>query len=180
MRFKRRYVKIGICIFIFLFLLGVSNRFLLPVYNRVGKQIQKTVETFKLSVKDKTGLVISYKSLSPSVLSGISINGITLLDSESGKQVAYIGRLSLGYALKAIFAKDFKAGAKSLVLRDVEICVERGENDFWLRRFERKSGGGEEEKAALALEGDSDSAVKKFFESLDLDFRLRLTFQRPS
>lgn len=169
MRFKRRYVKIGICIFIFLFLLGVSNRFLLPVYNRVGKQIQKTVETFKLSVKDKTGLVISYKSLSPSVLSGISINGITLLDSESGKQVAYIGRLSLGYALKAIFAKDFKAGAKSLVLRDVEICVERGENDFWLRRFESKSGGGEEEKAALALEGDSDSAVKKFFESLDLD-----------
>ena len=148
MKIKLRHIKIGICIFIFLSLLGVSNRLLLPVYNRVGAQIQKTMESFGNEAREKTGLLISYKSMSPSILSGISINGIVLRDAESGLEVATIGRLSLGYALKAFVAKDFKDGIKSLILRDVDVKIVRGENDFWLVGLLEKRRGGLEAKGA--------------------------------
>ena len=134
MKLKTRHLKIGICIFIFLFLLGISNRLLLPVYNRVGFQIQRTMESVRSDIKSRTGLVISYKSLSPSILSGININGIEAVDAQSGRLVATVGRLSLGYALKAFFARDFRAGIKSLVLRDVDLTISKDENDFWLQR----------------------------------------------
>lgn len=162
MKFKLRHLKIGICIFIFLSLLGVSNRLLLPIYNRVGSQIQKTMESFRLNFRAKTGLSISYKSLSPSILSGININGISIRDAESGLEVASVGRLSLGYAIKALVAKDFKSGVKSLVLRDVEIKIVRGENDFWLERLSKGR------KANLEVQ-DGGEALKEFLEGLNFE-----------
>ncbi|MBQ7619896.1 MAG: hypothetical protein IJS51_07175 [Treponema sp.] len=166
MKFKARHIKIGICIFIFLVLLAVSNRLLLPIYNKVGFQIQETMQSVQNGLREKTGLAISYKSLSPSILSGVNLNGITLYDSKSGEAVASIGRLSLGYTLKSLFSKNVAGSFESLVLRDVEITIERGKNDFWLSVLNQGRNGGRPGLEAANLDGDF---VKSFFESLELE-----------
>lgn len=165
MKLKLRYLKIGICIFIFLFLLGISNRLLLPVYNRVGFQIQRTMESIRSDLKNKSGLLISYKSLSPSILSGINVNGIVAVDAQSGEVVATVGRLSLGYELKALIAKDFKSSVKSLVLRDVEIKILKGKNDLWLSQLAQKDGAALR-NAETKIDGDF---LKGLFESVNLE-----------
>ncbi|MCR5044999.1 MAG: hypothetical protein K6A42_00290, partial [Treponema sp.] len=166
MKFKSRYIKIGICIFIFLFLLAVSNRILLPVYNRVGTQIQKTMESIQTGLIKKSGLSISYKSLSPSILSGINVNGIVLRDAQSGEEVATISRLSLGYSLKALVSKDVKDSLQNLVLRDVDISVLRGKNDYWLSALLEKGTESNEQSEPVKLNGDF---LKAYFEGLNLD-----------
>ncbi len=186
MKFKLRYLKIGICIFIFLFLLGVSNRLLLPIYNKVGLQIQGTMLSVQNGLKEETGLSISYKSLSPSILSGINLNGIVLYDSESGEEVASIGRLSLGYTLSALFSDDMAKGFESLVLRDVDIKLVRGKNDGWIKALSAKRNAERAQRGEVKLDGDF---AKAFFESLNLDdvnlklssdvrvYRLRLVYK---
>ena len=186
MKLNLRYLKIGICIFIFLFLLGVSNRLLLPVYNRVGHQIQRTMELVQSGIKSRTGLVISYKSLSPSILFGININGIVATDAQSGEEVVRVGRLSLGYALKALAAKDFKAGVKNLVLRDVEIRIVKGVNDWWLSGLMKNDGdaGGQKAQASLDSNFLKDFLESLNFEGVDIDigsevkiYRLRFVYK---
>ena len=166
MKFKVRHIKIGICILIFLSLLAVSNRLLLPVYNHMGQQIQRTMQNVTSAFKDRTGLEISYKSLSPSILSGININGIVAVDAESGEQVASIGRLSLGYGLKALLSKDFQASLKSLVLRDVEIRIVHVQNDYWLERLAANKKEEGEKESAQKIDGDF---VRDFLEGLNID-----------
>ena len=77
MKFKQRYIKIGVCVVYFLSLLVAVNRLLRPLYIRIGTQIQKTVDSYRENLKENAGLQISYKSLSPSILSGVSVNGIS-------------------------------------------------------------------------------------------------------
>ena len=173
MKFKARHIKIGICIFIFLALLAVSNRLLLPIYNKAGFQIQGTMQSVQDGLKEKTGLAISYKSLSPSILSGINLNGIVLYDSESGEEVASIGRLSLGYSLKSLFSKNVASSFESLVLRDVTITIDRGKNDLWLNALARSRNADNPGLENVKLDGDF---VKSFFESLNLeDVNLKLS-----
>lgn len=166
MKFKARYIKIGICILIFLSLLAVSNRLLLPVYNKVGAQILRAVDNVRHDLKSKTGLTFSYKSLSPSIISGINVNGIVIYDSESGEQVASIGRLSLGYAINALFSEDARDCVKSLVLRDVDILIHRGKNDRWLEALAKNSGQDPDERAEKKIDSEF---LKTFFEGLDLE-----------
>ena len=173
MKFKARHIKIGICIFIFLALLAVSNRLLLPIYNKAGFQIQGTMQSVQDGLKEKTGLAISYKSLSPSILSGINLNGIVLYDSESGEEVASVGRLSLGYSLKSLFSKNVASSFESLVLRDVTITIDRGKNDLWLNALARSRNADNPGLENVKLDGDF---VKSFLESLNLeDVNLKLS-----
>ncbi len=150
MKFKSRYVKIGICIFIFLALIGVSNSMLRPVYNKIGSQISSVAQSYSLKFQEKTGLKISYKSLSPSVLGGINIRGISVYDTESGLLVASVQRLSLGYSFRKIIKGQIKDSPETLTLRDVTLLVNRGKNDFWLKKISGKADEGDAASSGLA------------------------------
>ncbi|MEE3410876.1 MAG: translocation/assembly module TamB domain-containing protein [Treponema sp.] len=138
MKFKQRYIKIGVCVLFFLSLLVAVNRLLQPLYVRIGTQIQKTVDSYRTSLKENAGLLISYKSLSPSILSGVSVNGISVVDSKSGLEVASVGRLYLDYSLRDILNGRPDSFIEGLLLRDVEIKILSGENDFWLSQILEK------------------------------------------
>jgi len=138
MKFKQRYIKIGVCVLFFLSLLVVVNRLLHPVYTRIGTQIQKTVDSYRESFKENAGLQISYKSLSPSILSGVNVNGISIVDAKSGLEVASIGRLFLDYSMRDLFSGKAGDSIECLLLRDVEIKILSGENDFWLSQILEK------------------------------------------
>ncbi len=189
MKFKQRYIKIGLCVFFFLSLLVAVNRLLHPVYERIGAQIQKTVQAFRSDLKDAAGLDISYKSLSPSVLSLININGISVVDAKSGLEVASIERLSLGYSLRDLFSGNAKNSVENLTLRDVEIKILSQKNDFWLRQILERRKAGQE----IELEEKSGGErVREFLENLDFNnitlnlgadirvYRLRFLFEAAS
>ena len=138
MKFKQRYIKIGVCVVFFLSLLVAVNRLLRPLYTQIGTQIQKTVDSYRETFKENAGLQISYKSLSPSILSGVSVNGISVVDARSGIEVASIGRLYLDYSLRDMLKGNFSDCVEGLLLRDIEIKILSGENDFWLAQILEK------------------------------------------
>ncbi len=161
MKFKQRYVKIGVCVFFFLSLLVAVNRLLEPLYTRIGTQIQKTVDYYRESFKENAGLQISYKSLSPSILSGVNVNGISIVDAKSGLEVASIGRLWLDYSLRDFFKGGTSAAVEGLLLRDVEIKILSGENDFWLTQILEKR------KASQSADLEAIPYSERFKELLD-------------
>ena len=186
MKFKQRYIKIGVCVLFFLSLLVAVNRFLQPLYVRIGTQIQKTVDSYRTSLKENAGLLISYKSLSPSILSGVSVNGISVVDSKSGLEVASVGRLYLDYSLRDILNGRPDSFIEGLLLRDVEIKILSGENDFWLSQILEKRKASQ--SAGLEQKAYSER-FKELLEKMDLQnarinlgsdlrvYRLRFVFK---
>ena len=165
MKFKQRHIKIGVCVVFFLSLLVAVNRLLSPLYVRIGTQIQKTVDSYRENFRESSGLRISYKSLSPSVLFGVNVNGISIVDSRSDIEVASIGRVSLSYSLRDIFKGNVSSCVQSLVLRDVEIKILSDKNDFWLAQILEKR------KASQTASLESKSYSERFKELLEkLDF----------
>ncbi|MBO7122735.1 MAG: translocation/assembly module TamB domain-containing protein [Treponema sp.] len=161
MKFKQRYIKIGVCVVFFLSLLVVVNRLLRPLYTQIGTQIQKTVDSYRESFKENAGLQISYKSLSPSILSGVSVNDISVVDSKSGLEVASIGRLYLDYSLRDLLKGNVAVCVESLLLRDVEIKILSGENDYWLAQILEKR------KASQSALLETKTYSERFKELLD-------------
>ena len=132
-----------------------------PLYTRIGTQIQKTVDSYRENFKENAGLQISYKSLSPSILSGISVNDISVVDAKSGLEVASIGRLYLDYSLRDLLKGNVSACVESLLLRDVEIKILSGENDFWLAQILEKR------KASQSALLETKTYSERFKELLD-------------
>ena len=189
MKFKQRHIKIGVCVVFFLSLLVAVNRLLSPLYVRIGTQIQKTVDSYREDFRESSGLKISYKSLSPSVLFGVNVNGISVVDSRSDIEVASIGRVSLSYSLRDIFKGNVSSCVQSLVLRDVEIKILSDKNDFWLAQILEKRKASQ----TASLESKSYSErFKELLEKLDLEhanitlgsdlriYRLRFIFKSAS
>ncbi len=69
----------------------------------------------------KTGLKVSYRSLSPSVLSGINIRGIVLRDAETDKKLIEIKKATISYSLRDFISKEPLTGVKKLVLDGVTV-----------------------------------------------------------
>ena len=189
MKFKQRYIKIGVCVVFFLSLLVAVNRLLRPLYTQIGTQIQKTVDSYRETFKENAGLQISYKSLSPSILSGVSVNGISVVDARSGIEVASIGRLYLDYSLRDMLKGNFSDCVEGLLLRDIEIKILSGENDFWLAQILEKRKASQ----TVSLEAKPYSErFKELLEKLDLEnariklgsdlrvYRLRFIFKSAS
>lgn len=157
MKLRTRYIKIGIVILFFFALLAVSNSILRPVYDAIGRNISGQIERLEKSLEESAGIRISYKNFSPSILRGITINGITLTDSESGRRIALIQNLSLKYSLSDLFKRNVNAALKSLTVRDIDVEILRGENDFFLQKLPKKKGGQSESELESALESESGS-----------------------
>ena len=106
--------------FIFLFLFG----FLL--INPGKKVFMKTVNSYseKLlnEINTKTGLTISYDSLSLSVLSAINLKKINLI--KENENVLSIDTVKINYSLWKILKKDFQNGINDITIDGVEVDLD--------------------------------------------------------
>ena len=78
---KHQSIKDSFGILFFLIVLLFAIVSIVPIYKRVNNSVKNYVEKLCLELEDKTGLTVSYRSLSPSILTGFRVKGILLKDT---------------------------------------------------------------------------------------------------
>lgn len=183
---KSRFVKVGACILIFFSLIFVLKLLFRPVYERLGNTFEGALAFLGETVREEFALEVSYETLSPSILRGITVSGIVISDAKSSLPVASVGSASVSYSIPALLKGDVSRALKSVSLRDVDISVAAGTNDSWIeavsKAVKKKSGfatdgsdgiqGNADGQNPGKLRADGSDSEKLFeaLEGIDLSF----------
>ena len=121
---KSRFIGTILGIIIFLFLVLGISLVTPPLYRAVNQAMNRVEENYISKISEKTGLGISYDSFSPSVLTGLSINGIKIYDSESKKEVVSLKKIHIGYRIGRVLKGDWQNAFTSLVINGVKVSYD--------------------------------------------------------
>ena len=97
---KSKFLKIGISTILSLLLLASVIAIAYPIIDSLTTNLISVRDQFLESFQEKTGLRITYKSVSPSFLSGFKVRGITIYDASADVPVLSIDKASLGIRLR--------------------------------------------------------------------------------
>ena len=84
---KSRFIKTAVALFAFLLILLASLYFLRPAYREIDGRMRQAESRFLADFSESTGLGLSYDSISPSILSGITIRNIRVYDFKTGEDI---------------------------------------------------------------------------------------------
>ncbi len=142
----KRWIKsiVGILIFLLLMLLAFLS--LRPLYLAMNKAISHLESRLLNTLDEKTGLGLSYDSFSPSVFSGIHINGIVIYDRENGEPILTVRDASFSYDLKKLLRLDFNNAFSRLVLNDIVIEFDKEKYSTIIEKLGNLSGGDKPDK----------------------------------
>ena len=95
---KRLSLITKICIIIFLFIFSLAILLSVPMYKRLSKIVDKYSELVVSQVAQKTGLIVSYESISPSVLAYLGVKGINVNDKD-GRTIVSVKNTHVKYKI---------------------------------------------------------------------------------
>lgn len=125
---KSKVLKTSIGILIFLLIAASFIAAMKPVYSKVDGAIRSCEKKIVLELEKNTGMKISYKSLSPSILSKICIKGIDVLDSKSGQQIIFVNKIYVHFSLPKILKGDFENAFEKLLVKDACVNIDSKKN----------------------------------------------------
>ena len=111
-----------ICITIFLFIISVAILLSVPMYRRLEKIVDKYSDQLVEQVSQKTGLIISYESISPSILAYLGVKGIKVCDRD-GNIVAQIKNTNIKYKLLPLLKKNYDSILKGITINGVDLNI---------------------------------------------------------
>ena len=118
---NRSWIRLGLGSLIFILLFCASLSLVRPVLSKISGQIRKIEAEISLSLEEKTGLSVSYGSLSPSILSAIDIHDVVVYDARTRREIVRIKKVSVSYRLVELFSKGAKKAVKNLTLSGVKV-----------------------------------------------------------
>lgn len=156
---KSRLLKslLGILFFLMIFLCCLN--LLRPVYREIDARFRNLESLYRTEFSEATGLSLSYDSLSPSFLTGITINNIHVFDVESGEDLLFIKRLSFNYNLISLIHKDFDNLFRSLVVSGVTGNFDKQKLLFVKNKLRERKTKNSDELASEAPVGDKPSST---------------------
>ncbi|MBR5867203.1 MAG: hypothetical protein IKZ04_04755, partial [Spirochaetaceae bacterium] len=92
-----------------------------PAINKLEQSLTDFRDSLLLKVQNKTGLQISYKSISPSILSAFNIKGIVLYDVNAELPVLQIKKASLSYRLKDLLKGNIADAFNKLIVNGITL-----------------------------------------------------------
>ena len=113
---KKPSLKDFLAVSIFLLISFATIIIVGPAYRAVSKRIHGEFENALTSFEEKTGLRVSYKSLSPSVFTGLRIKNIILSDVSNGNRIVEIKKTVVRYSIPKLFMGE---GLESI--RDITV-----------------------------------------------------------
>lgn len=113
--------------FIFIFLIVTSSLFVKPIYNVVDKKINDITKIISTILVDKAEIKVTYKNLSPSILSSFSINEIHAYDADDNR-ILTIDRAKISYNLNKVFTGNINQIVKAVNFEGVELYGANLEN----------------------------------------------------
>ena len=103
---KKKSLLAGISLIILASILLCSLLVVRPVLSACGKAFERMRERYVVLIREYTGLDISYRSLSPSILSGIRMADVRVSDIESGSPVLTVNSVKLRWNILKLLGKD--------------------------------------------------------------------------
>lgn len=132
---KSQVIKIGVSSVLFIALIFAALVLVRPIIISFENSLIDFRDSVVQQVEDKTGLKITYKSISPSVLSLFLINNIEIYDSFSDNLLLSIKRASLSYNLGKILQGDFSSAFTRLVVTGISLEYDAIENSNLLEKL---------------------------------------------
>ena len=94
-----------------------------PVKKAIAKGVDERFNFMSSFFKDKTGLSITYESLSPSVLSSFYIRNINVYDDDKNL-VLKISKTKVNYNILSLIRNDMQKGISSIVVDGIDLDVD--------------------------------------------------------
>uniref|UniRef100_UPI00298E0191 hypothetical protein n=1 Tax=Treponema sp. TaxID=166 RepID=UPI00298E0191 len=163
---KSRVLKLGLCVIILLSLVAASFALVRPVYVGLGNILRAKIAELNSTLDKSFGITVSYSSLSPSILTGISVKGIEVKDSATGEPILTVKNATARYSLGQIFNKNFDNAISEIIIHDVYAEIIRDKNTTWLTYALEKNLEKEEQadkqqkKSILEILSDSDINIQ--------------------
>lgn len=123
---KSRVFKNLSGIFIFLTIIASVVLVMRPFYRKVDEAIGIMEAKVLSAIEEKTGIIVSYESLSPTILSRLSIKGIVLKYADSQEEILTVRKTYVSYRLLSILKGDFEHALTKLSVRDVDFNFDDG------------------------------------------------------
>lgn len=133
MKFPRRNIHVGSVVFILMLFAAVAV--IRPVYVRARNALSSLERQLVERAETLTGFAFSYQSLSPSILSAISIKGIVVSDRATGKKMAKIDRVTVGYRFWDLFSANPAFAIRSVTVDGVTVEYDMLSNRETFMRF---------------------------------------------
>ena len=118
---KRNWLRVSFGSLIFILLFCAALSLVRPILSKISAQIRKVEEGIALSLQEKTGLSVSYGSLSPSILSAININDVAVFDIGTRREIVRIKKVSVSYRLIELFSRNALKAVKNVTVSGVKI-----------------------------------------------------------
>jgi len=103
-------------------LIGIACIFVYPLHKQLTYYAQNSAVKFKTQMEEEIGLKISYKRLSPSILSTLVVSGITVNNLDNEKIVT-IEKTKISFKLFRLLKGDFQRGFSSVTIDGVDIDI---------------------------------------------------------
>lgn len=155
---KSRLSKAGLGILIFLLLIAAGTAVMFPFYNGVKDVLKKNEARFLNEFTKQTDLILTYKTISPSILSRINMDGIEVFDRTSGEKILTIDKASLLYKVRNLLKGDLKNSFSALNLSEIYYEYDNTKENSYTERLEH-------------LFSDSDDSEKKEEELISEDVK---------
>ena len=95
-----------------------------PVRSKLNSFVDRKLSDFTDYIHQTTGLSISYKSLSPSILSNLYIRGIDIYD-DNGLSILTVEKTRVNYNIFKLLHGDFNSGITNVVVDGIVLDVEK-------------------------------------------------------
>lgn len=138
---RRRVLGLVVGTAIFIILISLTGLFVRPIYVRLEAKITETERMLSRALTDATGLSLSYRSLSPSLFSNVSIRGIEISDVASKRKIASIRKAVMEYDVEKLFSADPLSAFESLTVSGISVEYDSVENSEVTRRLVELFGG---------------------------------------
>ena len=118
---KSKVVKIGVSSILFFSMILAALALVRPAIRGFSQQLETYGKDFLAMVESKTGLQVSYDSLSPAILSVFRIKGIVVSDGETKIPVLSIRKATLSYNLFRLLTGDIQGAFSKLTISGITL-----------------------------------------------------------
>lgn len=119
--FMKRWIRNSLSVLLFLILLGGVYAIIRPLHAFINSTIARYEQTVREKLSTTLGIDISYRSLSPSILTGIHVNGIEITDAETGGSILKIRDGVIRYNIFKLLTGNVETAFSKLVLNDIDV-----------------------------------------------------------
>lgn len=109
--------------YILFFLILIALLVSVPLRNSMSNLFDKKVKDITSLLYKQTGLTIKYQSLSPSILSSISMKGISVYNSQD-EEILEIKKAKVGFKLSKLLKLDIQNGISHVLLDGIRLDLD--------------------------------------------------------